>query len=140
MKKLFIFISLYIGLIGLANANDAFTISDVFQLIGSFWGGIKFLFALPGTLVIVLFYDTSVGSFFELWRYSETISVIINLVYWCGGFVFSLSAQEYLDNLTKTTEKKIFEKISNQLIWVWFFLPAFIGVIVHTINPQLLFY
>jgi hypothetical protein len=98
------------------------------------------LFALPGTLVIVLFYDTAVGRFFELWRYSETISVIINLVYWCGGFVFSLSALEYLDNLTKTTGKKIFEKISNQLMWVWLFLPAFIGVIVHTINPQLLFY
>lgn len=120
--------------------NDAFTISDVFQLIGSFWGGIKFLFGLPGTLVIVLFYDTAVGRFFELWRYSETISAIITVVYWLGGLVFTLSALEYLDNLTKTTGKKIFEKISNQLLWVWLILPAFIGVIVHTINPQLLFY
>ena len=120
--------------------TDAFTISDIFQLLGSFWGGIKFLFALPGTLVILLFYDTAVGRFFELWRYAETISVIINLVYWFGGLVFTLSTQEYLDNLTKNTGKRIFEKISNQLFLIWLFLPSFIGVIVHTINPQLLFY
>jgi hypothetical protein len=137
MKKLLLLLLLSLGFIGSANA-EINTISDVFQIIWGFWDAIKSFFALPGTLVLILFYDTSIGHFFELSRYAETISLIINLVYWCGGFIFMLSSTEYLDKLTKTTGKKIFEKISSQLFWVWLFIPAFIGFIVHTINPQLL--
>jgi len=140
MKKLFLFTILCLGINRLAIANDSFTISDVFGLFQFIWVAIKFWFALPGILIVTLFNDTSLGHFFELWRYAENISVIVNLVYWFAGFVFTLSCMEYLDKLSKSTKIIIIQKISSSLIFVWFFLPAFVGAFFHYFNPQLLYY
>ena len=54
MKKLLLLLLLSLGFIGSANA-EINTISDIFQIIWGFWDAIKSFFALPGTLVLILF-------------------------------------------------------------------------------------
>ena len=90
----------------MANADDAFTISDVFQIFPALWSGVKVWFFMIGSLVVMALHETSLGQFFEVDRYSEEITIITSLVYWIGGLVFLLSITEYIDKLDKSPNKK----------------------------------
>ena len=106
MKKLLLLLLLTLGCISVANADDAFTISDVFQIFPALWSGVKVWFFMIGSLVVMALHETSLGQFFEVDRYSEEITIITSLVYWIGGLVFLLSITEYIDKLDKSPNKK----------------------------------
>ena len=139
MKKLLLLLLLSLGFIGSANAEMT-TISDFIQIFPALWGLVKFYFGLPGVLIVTVFYDTFLGHFFEVGRYGDVISTIINFAYWIGGFVFVLTFDEYLYKLAKSRGKKVFEKIGSWLYLVWFLLPALLGFIINLISPESLFY
>ena len=139
MKKLLIFLLLSLGLIGSANAEMT-TISDFIQIFPGLWELVKFYFGLPGVLIVTVFYDTFLGHFFEVGRYGDVISTIINFAYWIGGLVLLFSINDYLYKLSKSRGKKVFDTIGIWLYLVWFILPALLGFIINLISPESLFY
>ena len=152
MKKLLILL-LSLGFIGSANAEMT-TISDFIQIFPALWGGVKLHFGFPGVLIISVFYDTFLGHFFEVGRYGDVISTIINFAYWIGGLLIFVFINDYLKGydlgieyanslgyeLSKSRGIKVFEKIRSWLYLVWFLLPALLGMIIKIISPEFPFY
>ena len=137
MKKLLLLLLLTLGCISVANADDAFTISDVFQIFPALWSGVKVWFFMIGSLVVMALHETSLGQFFEVDRYSEEITIITSLVYWIGGLFLLFSILEYIDKLDKSPNQKTSDKIASWLFWGWFFFPAILGYILSLMNGPL---
>ena len=138
MKKLLILL-LSLGFIGSANAEMT-TISDFIQIFPALWGLVKLYWGFPGVLIISVFYDTFLGHFFEVGRYGDVISTIINFAYWIGGLYLLFSINDYLYELSKSREKKVFDTIGGWLYLVWFLLPALLGMIIKIICPEFTYY
>ena len=153
MKKLLILLLLSLGFVGSAYAEMT-TISDFIQIFPALWGLVKLYWGFPGVLIISVFYDTFLGHFFEVGRYGDVISTIINFAYWIGGLLIFVFINDYLKGydlgieyanslgyeLSKSRGIKVFEKIRSWLYLVWFLLPALLGMIIKIISPEFPFY